>query len=69
MERYINEGHTDLIKFTGYTNVIGITLLLINKSGTFVWNYIDLIISCIAIVLNKYVQIFNNIVRKGNKSL
>ncbi|KAA0191411.1 Gustatory receptor 2 [Hyalella azteca] len=59
LETYITLGHPDIVEVLGYTRVLGIVMLIVNKYATFLWNFVDIFIANIAFVLTRHFKAFN----------
>ncbi|XP_064117558.1 gustatory receptor for sugar taste 64e-like [Macrobrachium nipponense] len=62
---YIKSGHEYEIDLLGYSDAMGLIILFINKYATFIWNFIDIFVSCVALILLRHIRLYNARVEEG----
>ncbi|KAK3859780.1 hypothetical protein Pcinc_034128 [Petrolisthes cinctipes] len=65
LECYMKEVHEDEVSLLGYSECLGLVILVINKYATFIWNFVDVLIVSVAIVLNSHITTFNANIHNG----
>ena len=67
LREYVAATHTETVSWLEYTPSLGISMLVINKYATFVWNFIDLFVGSIALVLSRHCRgYFNKLHKETN---
>ncbi|XP_066975436.1 gustatory receptor for sugar taste 64e-like [Macrobrachium rosenbergii] len=62
---YVKSGHEYEIDLLGYSDAMGLVILFINKYATFIWNFIDIFVSCVALILLRHIRLYNARVEDG----
>ncbi|XP_076045975.1 gustatory receptor for sugar taste 64e-like [Oratosquilla oratoria] len=65
LECYLRAGHQYEVNLLGYSNGLGLFTLVVNKYATFFWNFIDVFISVVAIILKTQFNDFNKFMDEG----
>ncbi|KAK4314550.1 hypothetical protein Pmani_014161 [Petrolisthes manimaculis] len=61
----MREVHQYEVSLLGYSECLGLVILIINKYATFVWNFVDILIASVAIVLHSHITCFNANIHSG----
>ncbi|XP_069987732.1 gustatory receptor for sugar taste 64a-like [Penaeus vannamei] len=65
LETYVRTGHKYEVDLLGYSRALGLAILTINKYATFLWNFVDVLVFSVAIVLLHLVRAFNAKLQNG----
>ena len=69
LQVYVVATHPEAVRWMGYSQGLGIILLLINKYATFVWNFLDIFIASVALILSRHCRGYSDALAKTTNGI